>query len=306
MQTVWRAGGCIAAGAAILIFCAFPSRATTNAPVTQQSPPAERDGSHDFDFEFGHWHAHVQRLLHPLTGSHDWTTIDGTLEVRKVWSGRANLAELEIHTGSTNIEGVSLRLYNPDTHLWNLYYATSDDGRIGIPMTGKFTNGRGEFYDQGDFHGRAVYVRFIFHDITADAIHFEQSFSDDGGKTWEPNWISTYTRVTDDQADQGATAASPPAPASGPNDHQHDFDFEFGDWQAHIRRLLHPLSGSNEWVDFYGPSIVRKVWNGRGNLGEIDISSNDGKLTSRAFPSACTIPKPANGTSTGPALPTAS
>lgn len=279
MPTIRCASLRLIASAAILILCSFSSRATANAPVTQQSSPAqERDGSHDFDFEFGHWRAHVERLLHPLSGSHDWASVDGTLEVRKVWNGRANLAEIEIHSGSTNIEGLSLRLYNPDTHLWNLYYATSADGRIDVPMTGKFTNGRGEFYDQQDFHGRAVYVRFIFHDITADAVHFEQSFSDDGGKTWEADWISTYTRVSDGEAAEASRATtSPVAPAAGPNDHQHDFDFEFGDWQAHIRRLLHPLSGSDEWVDLYGPSIVRKVWNGRANLGEIDLTGTDGK-----------------------------
>ena len=253
-----------------------PSHAQTSS--TPAAAPTPHDGQHDFDFEIGAWHSQLKRLLHPLTGSTQWVDCDGTSVVRKVWNGRANLAELEIHNGSTNIEGLSLRLYNTDTHLWNLYYATSDDGRIGVPMTGKFTNGRGEFYDQEDFHGRAVYVRFIFHDITADALHFEQSFSDDGGKTWEPNWISTYTRVSDDEDAQSSRATTPPvAPTTGPNDHQHDFDFEFGEWQAHIRRLLHPLSGSNEWVDLYGPSIVRKVWNGRANLGEIDLTSTDKK-----------------------------
>ena len=57
------------------------------------------------------------------------------------------------------------------------------------PMVGEFKNGRGEFYDQELWKGRAVYVRFIWSEITPNSAHFEQSFSDDGGKTWEVNWI---------------------------------------------------------------------------------------------------------------------
>ena len=55
-------------------------------------------------------------------------------------------------------------------------------------------------------------------------------------------------------------------------DGQHDFDFEFGDWKAHISRRLKPLTGSNEWVEYEGTSVVRKVWNGRANLGELEVS----------------------------------
>jgi hypothetical protein len=63
------------------------------------------------------------------------------------------------------------------------------------PVTGRFANGRGEFYDQELFEGRMIFVRYTWSDITASSARFEQSFSDDGGKTWEPNWISTIHRV---------------------------------------------------------------------------------------------------------------
>jgi len=35
----------------------------------------------------------------------------------------------------------------------------------------------------------------VWSGITPTSAHFEQSFSDDGGKTWEPNWITTQVRV---------------------------------------------------------------------------------------------------------------
>jgi hypothetical protein len=44
-------------------------------------------------------------------------------------------------------------------------------------------------------NGRAILVRFVISDITRDSCHFEQAFSDDGGKTWEVNWVATDTRV---------------------------------------------------------------------------------------------------------------
>jgi hypothetical protein len=42
---------------------------------------------------------------------------------------------------------------------------------------------------------RAILIRYVWSDITPNSAHFEQSYSDDGGKTWEVNWISTMTRT---------------------------------------------------------------------------------------------------------------
>jgi hypothetical protein len=152
------------------------------------------DGRHDFDFEFGRWKMHLLRLQHPLTGSTAWTAYDGTSVVRKVWDGRANLGEIELDGPAGHVEGLSLRLYNPDAHQWGLSFSNSANGLLGQPTVGGFANGRGEFYDQETFEGRAIFVRFIFSNIAANAFRFEQAFSDDGGKTWETNWISTFTR----------------------------------------------------------------------------------------------------------------
>ena len=154
-----------------------------------------RDGQHDFDWEIGNWKTHVKRRLNPLTGSHKWVEYDGTSVVRKVWDGRANLLELEVGGSSGHIEGLSLRLYNPDSHQWSLNFSSSASGTLSTPTVGQFQDGRGEFYDQETLNGRAIYVRFIISDVHADSAHFEQAFSDDGGKTWEVNWIADDTRM---------------------------------------------------------------------------------------------------------------
>jgi len=160
-----------------------------------QHAPSQRDGQHDFDFEIGTWKTHLSRRLHPLTGSTTWVQFDGTSVVRKVWNGRANLVELEVDGPTGHIEALSLRLYNPQSHQWSLNSANSNDGTLSVPTIGEFKNGRGEFYDQETFNGRIILVRNVWSDITPNSCRFEQAFSNDGGKTWEVNWIAVDTRV---------------------------------------------------------------------------------------------------------------
>jgi len=163
--------------------------------ATTQTPA--RDGQHDFDFDIGTWKTHLSRLVHPLTGSNTWVTLEGVTVVRKIWDGKANLAELDVETPKGHVQVLSLRLYNPEAHQWSLNTANSSVGTLSVPTIGEFKNGRGEFYDQEPFNGRSILVRNVWSDITADSCRFEQSFSDDGGKTWELNWIAVDTRVKD-------------------------------------------------------------------------------------------------------------
>jgi len=186
----------------LVIVCHFlPGFAQQNSSARRtspQSPPATRDGQHDFDFEIGTWKTHVRRLLHPLTGSTTWVDYDGTTIVRKVWNGRANLVELVADGPAGHFEGASLRLYNPQSRQWSLNFANSAVGALSQPTIGEFKNGRGEFYDQETLNDRAIFVRFVILDITPNSCRFEQSFSDDGGNTWELNWVATDTRVKEE------------------------------------------------------------------------------------------------------------
>ena len=155
----------------------------------------QRDGQHDFDFEIGTWKTHLKRLLHPLTGSTSWVEYEGTTTVRKVLNGRANLVELVADGPAGHIEALSLRLYNTESHQWSLNFSGGGSGTLSQPTIGGFKDGRGEFFDQELLNGRAIFVRFVISDITPTSCRFEQSFSADGGKTWEVNWIAIDTRV---------------------------------------------------------------------------------------------------------------
>lgn len=154
-----------------------------------------RDGQHDFDFEIGIWKTHLKRLQKPLSGSTDWAEYEGTSIVRKVWNGRANLVELDVSGAAGRIEALSLRLYNPQSRQWSLNFANVRSGELITPTIGGFKDGRGEFYSQETFNGKAIFVRFVISEITPNSCRFEQSFSADSGKTWETNWIATDTRI---------------------------------------------------------------------------------------------------------------
>lgn len=167
--------------AACLLFCGLLAVA-----------PAERDGSHDFDWDIGTWKVHQQRLLHPLTGSKTWVHYDGTDAVQKVWDG-ANTGKVESNGPAGHLEIYTLRLYDPSAHRWSIYFTNPARGNLGVPVVGGFSGGRGTFYDREPYNGKMILVRFRVYDITRTSCRFDQAFSADGGTTWETNFIVTET-----------------------------------------------------------------------------------------------------------------
>ena len=154
------------------------------------------DGSRDFDPLVGSWSVHVRRLLSPLTGSDEWVELEGTSNCRNIWEGHAQLEELTLvdSADGTRNWALALRLYHPPTRMWNLYWANSNSSTIGAPETGRFVNGRGEFFARELFKGTNVLVRYLWTDLATTKPKFEQAFSTDEGLTWEPNWVALRAR----------------------------------------------------------------------------------------------------------------
>src|SRR5256885_8178272 len=78
------------------------------------------------------------------------------------------------------------------------------------------------------------------------------------------------------QTDSAAPVAA--SAVAGQRDGQHDFDFELGSWKIHLKRRLHPLTGSNTWVEFDGTSVTRKVWDGRSQIEEFETDGAGGHI----------------------------
>ena len=183
-------------GAFVGCLSLVPAGAAVAQTPTASPETSLRDGRHDFDFHLGAWKTHIRSLQHPLTGSTTWVEYKGTLVARKVWDGRAQLEELKAEGAGRTIEDLLLFLYNPQTRQWSLNPAASNDGVMGPRLVGEFRNGRGEFYSiEPALQGRSVLVRQVWSDITPTSHSFEQAFSNDGGKTWEPNFVARLTRV---------------------------------------------------------------------------------------------------------------
>src|SRR5215472_6643732 len=162
--------------AATLAFAVLAHSQSTGAAESPTHSSAARDGQHDFDWDIGAWKTHQRRLLHPLSGSTTWVEYNGTDVVRKIWEG-ANQGIIEADGPAGHLELFTLRLYNPQSHQWNIYFTNSASGILSPPAIGEFKNGRGEFYDQEPYNGRAIMVRFSVSDITPNSCRFEQAFS---------------------------------------------------------------------------------------------------------------------------------
>jgi len=171
--------------------------ATSTASVTSDAATLTRDGQRDFDFELGTLAIDVRRLQHPLSGSSTWMHPSGyTHIVQRVWGGQASLAQLANDRPALHYDGLMLRMYDPKSHEWRIYWGSSKSGVLDEPMIGHFNgSGRGEFFVRDSYEGTAVIVRLVYSDITPTSFKTETSYSADDGKTWEPNLVQTFTRV---------------------------------------------------------------------------------------------------------------
>jgi hypothetical protein len=184
----------------VFVLLAFGVLLTLPLHAQTTSNPADlpqRDGSHDFDFLIGDWKAHVRRLPDRLNKSNFWVEYDGISNHKKLLDSNANFEEFEVTSTDKklHIKAQTLRLYNPTSREWSIYLVDLDNGTLSLPpVVGGFTGNRGEFFDQEEYKGRAILVRYVWLNISPKSARMEQSFSPDGGKNWEVNWICELSR----------------------------------------------------------------------------------------------------------------
>ena len=155
----------------------------------------ESDGRNDFDFLIGTWKVHHRTLKQRLNGSTEWNEFEGDTVSSKVLNGLGIMDHSILQAQTGPVHAIALRLFNPASKEWSIYWSTDRTGILDVPVIGGFKDGRGEFYSQEIFEGRHIYSRFIWSKITANSCQWEQAFSEDGGRTWETNWIMEFERV---------------------------------------------------------------------------------------------------------------
>jgi len=150
-------------------------------------------GTGDFDFFVGSWDGRHRRLRARLAGCDEWDEFSSTTRCWSLLGGAANIDELSVP--DRGFSGLSLRLLDPASGNWSIYWANSRDGVLQLPpVVGRFDGGVGLFFSDEVQEGRPVRVRFTWSEITPASARWDQAFSADGGQTWEPNWIMEFTR----------------------------------------------------------------------------------------------------------------
>ena len=155
------------------------------------------DGAHDFDFWMGSWKINNRYLRERLRGSTDWVEFDATSVARPLPDGLGNEDVFRTdHEGG--FTGLSFRFFDPTTELWSIYWADSRrPGLLDPPVVGSFSRDVGIFEGTDRLDGKPVRVRFTWTGATTPTPRWEQAFSDDGGETWETNWVMEFIRAED-------------------------------------------------------------------------------------------------------------
>lgn len=257
--------------------------------------PSKTSSASDFDFFEGKWKVHHRKLKSRMSNSSDWFEYDGLNEDFKMLGGIGHTNNNRAVLDGKPAEGVSLTLFNPQTKLWTIYWASSKTGILDKdnPVIGSFEGNIGSFYAKDVFNGKPIIVLSQWDKTNPDKPVWSQAFSADNGKTWEWNWYMTDTRVVEHDEEQLKKLLTIdktiPIPelhfddagelviTASPTSSPRDFDMLKGKWKMYHKRLKTRLNNSNEWVDLvsidenHGP-----ILNGIGNT-DLFKGTFDGK-----------------------------
>lgn len=156
--------------------------------------PSKTSSQNDFDFFIGKWKIHNKKLKTRLNNSKEWTEFEASQECYKILRGFGNTDHYRTQFNGVPFEGMTLRLFNPKTKLWSIYWADSNAVVLDVPVVGSFENKIGKFYANDVFEGKDIIVQFNWDATNADVPVWSQAFSADNGKTWEWNWYMTFYR----------------------------------------------------------------------------------------------------------------
>jgi hypothetical protein len=166
--------------------------------MSQTAVAESTSTARDFDFWMGRWKGYNRRLRERLAGCDEWDEFASKSIARSILGGTAN-EDVYLTDFAGGYVGMSFRFFDPETKLWSIYWADSRrPGPLDPPVVGAFDGDMGIFEGPDTFDGRPIVVRYTWSRVTTPMPRWEQAFSDDGGETWETNWIMEFTRADDE------------------------------------------------------------------------------------------------------------
>lgn len=163
-----------------------------NELIIRASPTSSKD---DFDFFQGKFNLYNKKLKSILNNCNEWVEFESTQEMYKVLHGLGNIDNFIAMRDGAPFEGMTVRLFNPETRLWSMYWADSNKAKFDPPVIGSFENNIGYFYTKDIFNGKNIIIVFRWDARDKNKPVWSQAFSDDNGKTWEWNWYMYMTKV---------------------------------------------------------------------------------------------------------------
>lgn len=159
--------------------------------------PSLTSSKHDFDFFQGKWKLRNRKLTSRLSGCTEWMEFDSTQEMYIILNGLGNIDNFLATFNSQPFEGMSLRLFDPETRLWSIYWADSARARLDPPVVGSFDGPTGHFFTRDVLNGEAILVVFRWDIRDKNNPVWSQAFSNNQGKTWEWNWYMYMSKAGD-------------------------------------------------------------------------------------------------------------
>ena len=155
---------------------------------------SKNSSPNDFDFLVGNWSIHNRKLKMRLNNCHEWTEFEALGKCRKILNGFGNIDDFRAELNGKPFVGMALRLFNPKTKLWSIYWADNNVVVLDVAQVGSFEDNVGKFYAKDVFEGKEIIVLYQWDKTNADVPIWSQAFSPDNGKTWEWNWHMRFHR----------------------------------------------------------------------------------------------------------------
>lgn len=156
---------------------------------------SHNSSQNDFDFYIGKWNIKNRKRKERLANSEEWIEFDSTDEASSLLGGLGNMNKFNAVFDNGSFEGISIRLFNPKTKLWSIYWADTNTGYFDPPMVGSFDGNIGKLYCMDKHKGKDVLVQFHWDKSDNDKPVWSQAFSPDLGKNWEWDWYMYCTRI---------------------------------------------------------------------------------------------------------------